>query len=124
MKFSYRLMFYFFGFLMGCGFLFFVLNKKNTRCSYLPNDRVLKNISSKPFYYSNEATKKIAQDWLDTIDIKNTMIYGDVDFDRSNKKVGAAKLYVIIGKTTKNVPIEITVENYEEKAVLTDVKKI
>lgn len=112
------------GFLMGCGFLFFVLNKKNTRCSYFPNDRVLKNISSKPFYYSDEASKKIAESWLDTIDIKNTMIYGDVDFERSNKKIGLGKLYVIIGKTTKNEPIEIIVENYEEKSVLQDIKKI
>ena len=124
MKFSYRLMFYFFGFLMGCGFLFFVLNKKNTRCSYLPNDRVLKNISSKPFYYSDEASKKLAQSWLDTIDIKNTMLFGDVDFERSNKKIGSGKLYVIVGKTTKNQPIEIIVENYEEKAVLQDIKKL
>ena len=124
MKFSYRLMFYFFGFLMGCGFLFFVLNKKNTRCSYLPNDRVLKNISSKPFYYSDEASKKLAQSWLDTIDVKNTMLFGDVDFDRSNKKIGSGKLYVIEGKTTKNQPIEIIVENYEEKAVLQDIKKL
>ena len=124
MKFSYRLMLYFFGFLMGCGFLFFVLNKKNTRCSYLPNDRVLKNISSKPFYYSDEASKKLAQSWIDTIDVKNTMLFGDVDFDRSNKKIGSGKLYVIIGKTTTNQPIEIIVENYEEKAVLQDIKKL
>ena len=52
------------------------------------------------------------------------MIYGEVDFDRSNKKIGAGKLYVIIGKTTKNQPIEITVENYEERAVLANIKKI
>ena len=123
MKFSYRLTFYFFGFLIGCGFMFFILNKKNTRCSYFPNDRVLKNISSKPFYYSEKASEKIAENWLDTIDIKNTLMYGDVDFDRSNIKIGSGKLYTIIGKTTKNVPIEVVVENYDEKAILKDVIK-
>lgn len=124
MKFSYRLTFYFFGFLIGCVFVFFVLNQKNTRCSYFPNDRVLKNISSKPFYYSEKASKKIAESWLDTIDIKNTLIYGDVDFGKSNIKIGSGKLYRIVGKTTKNIPIEVVVENYEEKAVLKDVIKI
>ena len=124
MKFSYRLTFYFFGFLVGCIMVFFVMNKKNTRCSYFLNDRVLKNISSKPFYYSDIATKKIAQDWLDTIDVKNTLLYGDVDFSRSNKKFGSGKLYTIIGKTTKNQPLEVIIENYEEKAVLKDVIKL
>lgn len=124
MKFSYRLTFYFFGFLVGCIMVFFVMNKKNTRCSYFPNDRVLKNISSKPFYYSDIAAKKIAQDWLDTIDVKNTLLYGDVDFSRSNKKFGSGKLYTIIGKTTKNQPLEVIIENYEEKAVLKDVIKL
>ncbi|WP_309608114.1 DUF4258 domain-containing protein [Flavobacterium sp.] len=84
----------------------------------------MKNISSKPFYYSDIASKKIAENWLDSIDIKNTLIYGDVDFGRSNIKIGSGKLYTIIGKTTKNIPIEVVVENYEDKAVLKDVVKI
>ena len=61
---------------------------------------------------------------MDTIDIKNTLIYGDVDFGKSNIKIGSGKLYRIVGKTTKNIPIEVVVENYEEKAVLKDVIKI
>lgn len=123
MKFSFRLSYYLFGFIIGCFFLFFVLNKKNTRCSYFPNDRVLKNLRSKPFYYSDVASSKIAQNWLDTIDIKNTLEYGDVEFDRSNIEVGSGKLYTVIGKTTKNQPIEVIVENYEDKVILKDVIK-
>ena len=72
---------------------------------------------------SEKASKKIAENWLDTLDIKNTLMYGDVDFDRSNIKIGSGKLYTIIGKTTKNVPIEVVVENYDEKAILKDVIK-
>jgi hypothetical protein len=123
MKFSYRLSYYLFGFLVGCVFVFFVLNKKNTQCTYFPNDRVLNNIRSKPFYYSDNASKELAEDWLDTIDVKNTLQYGDVDFSRSNLKISQGKLYTIIGKTTKNQPIEVIIENYEEKAVLRDIKK-
>lgn len=123
MKFSFRLSYYLFGFIIGCFFLFFVLNKKNTRCSYFPNDRVLKNLRSKPFHYSEIASKKLAEDWLDTIDVKNTLEYGDVEFDRSNIKVGSGKLYVVNGKTTKNQAIEVIVENYETSVVLKDIIK-
>ncbi len=123
MKFSYRLSYYLFGFVVGCFFLFFVLNQKKTRCSYFPNDRVLNNIISKPFEYSETAQEKLAQSWVDTIDIKNTLKYGDVDFDRSNIEIASGKLYTIIGKTTKDTPIELIIENYETKAILRDIVK-
>ena len=123
MKFSYRLSYYLFGFLVGCIFLFFVLNQKRTRCSYFPNSRVLNNINTKAFQYSDLASKKIAEDWLDTIDVKNTMQYGDVDFSRSNVAIPKGKLYIIEGKTTKNAEIEVIVENYEHKAVVRDIVK-
>jgi hypothetical protein len=123
MKFSYRLSYYLFGFLIGCFFLFFILNQKNTRCSYFPNDRVLNNLRSKSFIYSDLSEKKIAEDWLDREDIINTVTYGDVDFSRSIIKSGKGKLYIIEGKTVKNIPIEIIVENYEDRAVLRDVVK-
>jgi Domain of unknown function (DUF4258) len=123
MKFSYRLSYYLFGFLIGCFFLFFILNQKNTRCSYFPNDRVLNNLRSKPFIYSDLATKKIDEDWLDKEDIVNTLTYGDVDFGRSIIEKGTGKLYIVEGKTLENIPIEVIVENYENRAVLRDVVK-
>jgi hypothetical protein len=124
MNFAYRLSYYLFGFLVGALFLFFVLNQKHARCSYFPNDRVLNNIRSKPFHYSALASQKLAENWLDTIDVKNTLQYGDVDFDRSNVKIAKGKLYTIIGKTTKNQSIEVIIENYEDMALLKDIKKI
>ncbi|GAA4757255.1 MULTISPECIES: DUF4258 domain-containing protein [Flavobacterium] len=124
MKFYQRLSYYLLGFLFGCVFLFFFLNKKQTRCSYFPNDRVLNNIVSKPFHYSPEASKVLDEGWIDTLDIKNTLTYGDVDFDRSNVKTGNGKLYIIEGKTTKNQFIELSIINQEDKAILKEIKKI
>ncbi len=89
----------------------------------MPNARVLNDLRTKPFHYSDLASQKLAQEWLDTIDIKNTLEYGDVDFDRSNIKYKNGKLYTVIGKTTKNQPIEVIVENYENRVILRDVKK-
>lgn len=124
MKFSQRLSYYLFGFILGSFFLFFVLGKKNARCSYFPNDRVLKDLRSKPFYYSKSSSLILAKSWIDTIDIKNTLTYGDVDFSRSNIKKGDGKKYVVIGKTTKNIPLELEVINYEKKVVLEQIKKL
>ncbi|MBP9794277.1 MAG: DUF4258 domain-containing protein [Flavobacterium sp.] len=124
MNFISRLSYYLFGALGGSIIVYFVFSKKETRCSYFPNERVLNNIRTKPFHYSDAASKVLDEEWIDSLDVKNTLTLGDVDFDRSNIKVGAAKLYVIEGKTTKNQKIELTVENFENKAVLKEIKKL
>jgi Domain of unknown function (DUF4258) len=122
-NFTSRLAYYLFGVLGGSIILFFVLNQKKARCSYFPNERVLNNLKTKPFIYSKEANAILNEKWIDTSDISNTLNYGDVDFDRSNIKVGSGKLYTIEGKTSKNQAIELVVENYENKAILKDIKK-
>jgi len=124
MNFISRLSYYLFGALGGSIIVYFVFSKKDTRCSYFPNERVLNNIRTKSFHYSEAASKVLAEEWIDSLDIKNTLTLGDVDFDRSNTKMGGKKLYIIEGKTTKNQKIELTVENYENKAILKEIKKL
>lgn len=124
MNFISRLSYYLFGALGGSIIVYFVLSKKASRCSYFPNERVLNNIRTKSFHYSDAASKVLAEEWIDTLDIKNTLTLGDVDFDRSNTKMGGKKLYIIEGKTTKDQKIELTVENYENRAVLKEIKKL
>ena len=123
-KFTHRLAYYLFGVLGGSIILFFVLNQKKASCSYFPNERVLNNLRTKPFHYSKEASKAITEKWVDTVDIKNTLTYGDVDFDRSNIKTKkGGKLYTIEGFTSKKQPIELVVENFDDKAVLNEIRK-
>jgi len=123
MKFKYRLGYYMVGFSMGLFIVAMIWSGKDTRCNYFPNARVLNNIRTKPFYYSDEAKKILAEPWIDTVDIVNTFKFGDVDFDRSNKEFQRGKLYVIEGKTTKNEPFELEVVNYEQKAILKNIIK-
>lgn len=123
MKFYQRFAYYIFGFSIGLVFLFFILNGKETSCSYFPNARVLKDLRSKPFHYSDVAKEKLTQKWVDTADIKKTLTYGDVDFDRSNIKQGSGKLYTVEGKNSKNEKITVEVINYSDKVVLKDIKK-
>jgi len=124
MTFKYRFAYYMFGFVIGIFFVAMVYGGKKTSCNYFPNARVLNDLRTKPFQYSKEASVILAEKWIDTIDIKNTLEFGDVDFDQSNKPFKGGKLYVIEGKTTKSQPIILEVINYPEKAVLKDIKKI
>ncbi len=108
---------------MGSFFVAAVFSGKDTRCNYFPNARVLNDLRNKPFGYSDKAIIVLAEKWVDTADIKNTLKFGDVDFDKSNVKVGSGKIYVIEGKTLKNQEIILKVINYPEKAVLDEIIK-
>ena len=123
MKFVHRFAYYLVGFVIGCFFVAMVFSGKDTRCNYFPNARVLNDLRNKPFYYDVEASKQLIQKWVDTTDIKNTLTHGDVDFDKSNVKIGNGKLYTIYGKTKKNQEITLEVINYSEKAVLRNILK-
>jgi hypothetical protein len=123
MKFSHRFAYYLIGLIMGSFFVAAVFSGKDTRCNYFPNARVLNDLRNKPFHYSDKASLILSEKWIDTIDIKNTLKFGDVDFDKSNIKVGTGKLYRINGKTITNQKITLEVINYGEKAVLKDIVK-
>lgn len=123
MKFYQRFAYYSLGMIIGMVFLFMFLNGKDMSCSYFPNARVLKDIRSKPFYYSDEAKVKLNQKWVDTSDIRKTLTYGDVIFNKSNIPSGNGKLYVIEGKNSKNEAITLEVVNYAEKVLLKDIIK-
>ncbi len=123
MKFFQRFAYYLVGLFMGLFFVSMVFSGKDTRCNYFPNARVLNDLRNKPFNYSPKASEILAQSWVDTTDIKNTLQFGDVDFDQSNIAIGKGKKYVIEGKTVKNQEITLTITNYSDKAVLEDIAK-
>jgi hypothetical protein len=122
MKFVHRFAYYLVGLVIGCFFVALVFSGKDTRCSYFPNARVLNDLRNKPFEYSDKATQILAQPWIDKNDIKQSLTFGDVDFDKSNTEFGKnTKVYIIEGKTAKNVDIILTVENQASKAILVDI---
>jgi len=123
MKLYQRFAYYLVGFIIGLFFVAMVLSGKDTRCNYFPNARVLNDIRNKPFIYDIEASRRLKEDWVDINDIKNTLTYGDVDFNKSNVKEGSGKLYIIYGKTKKNKEISLEIINYPEKAVLRNIIK-
>ena len=123
MKFIHRFAYYLVGLIIGLFFVALVFSGKDTRCNYFPNSRVLNDLRNKPFYYSDKASMILAEKWIDTADIKNTLQFGDVDFDNSNVVLKKGKLYIIEGKTIKNQEVTLKVINYPDKAVLEDIIK-
>ncbi|PWB25456.1 DUF4258 domain-containing protein [Flavobacterium sp. HTF] len=123
MKFVHRFAYYLIGLVMGCFVVAAIFSGKDTRCNYFPNARVLNNLRTKPFQYSDKAIQTLNEKWVDTADIKNTLTYGDVDFDQSNVSFKKGKLYIIEGKTIKNQEIILKVINYENKAILDEIVK-
>jgi hypothetical protein len=123
MNFIQRFAYYLVGLILGLFVVAAIFSGKDTRCNYFPNARVLNDLSAKPFFYSDKASKILSEKWVDTIDIKNTLKMGDVDFDKSNIPYKKGKLYVIEGKTSKNQQITVKVINYSNKAVLEDIEK-
>jgi len=123
MKFVHRFAYYLVGLVMGLFFVAAIFSGKDTRCNYFPNARVLNDLRNKPFHYSDKASQILAEKWIDTTDIKNTLKFGDVDFDKSNVELKKGKLYVIEGKTIKNQEVTLKVINYSDKAVLEDIIK-
>lgn len=123
MKFTYRFAYYLIGLLMGLFVVAAIFSGKDTRCNYFPNARVLNDLRNKSFVYSDKASQILNEKWVDTADIKNTLQFGDVDFDKSNISVEKGKLYTVYGKTAKNQEITVEVINYSDKAVLRDIIK-
>ena len=124
MKFIHRFAYYLVGLVIGIFFVAMVFSGKDTRCNYFPNARVLNDLRNKPFHYSEKASQILAEKWVDTSDIKNSLKFGDVDFDQSNVLFKKGKLYIIEGKTVKNQEIILKVINYDNRAVLDDIIKI
>jgi hypothetical protein len=124
MKFVQRFSYYLVGLVLGCFFVALVFSGKDTRCNYFPNARVLNDIRNKPFHYSENAEKVLSENWVNIADIKNTLEFGDINFDKSDTEFGKnTKIYIIEGKTLKGQEIILKVKNEEGKATLEEILK-
>jgi len=121
MKFIQRVGYYLGGFAVGLIVLAFFLSGKRTSCSYGPDARVLKNISTKEQLLSNSVIAEINNQRIDSLTIAYILKKGDVNFSESNTKLETCKIYVIEGDYNKQ-EIVLTVENCENTATIQSVK--
>ena len=127
MKFQFRLAYYLFGLFLGAIFVIWFLKAKSddkgVEFCYLPNCRVLKDLRSKSLEIDTLAKISLTEKWVTIEDIKQSLRYGDVDFDKSNEPYRKGKIYVIEGKTANNEEITITMVNYTNKVLLEKIQK-
>lgn len=127
MKFQFRLAYYLFGLFLGGVFVIWFLKAKATdrgvEFCYLPNCRVLKDLRSKSLEIDSLAKVALSEKWVTMEDIKQSLYYGDVDFDKSNENYKKGKIYIIEGKTIENKEIRIIMINYTNKVILEKIEK-
>src|SRR5690606_1930660 len=122
MKFINRLAYYLLGLMVGVLFLIFFFKGKygdrDMSYCYLPNCRVLKDLRSKPFHYSDVASEKIKQGVLDTIQLKEIFRNGDVDISKSNVPMENGKYYLIEDELEGKRTAFFVVRDYKIRVVL------
>ena len=125
MDFLKRLGYFLFGLSIGLVLLTVFLKNKYKESDvffcYLPNCRTLKNIRSKPLYYSEVITKMLKNKEIDSVDINNFLYNGDVDFGKSDTKSVPCKTYFIEGEFRSKQAV-LKVINCTKKATITTLK--
>ena len=120
MAFLKRLGFYLIGFSIGVFFLAIFFKKKSEETGvyfcYFPNCRTLKDIRSKPLYYSEEIRTRLQNKDFDSIAIDKLLLDGDVDFAKSNTKSIPCKTYYIRGMVKERNAV-LEVRNCENEAI-------
>ncbi len=110
LSFSKRLGYFSFGLIIGIFLVRFFYQKKNIEFDYLPNDRTLKSIRNKPYLqYTETALKEMKLLKIDSADIQTILLYGKVNFKKSDTKSNPCKTYTI-EPTQKTKSFSITVE--------------
>ena len=120
MKFIHRIGYYLGGFSIGLIFLAFFLSGKRASCSYGPDARVLKNISTKQLVYSPNVIELITNKSIDSLTISKILKSGDIDFSEVNRDLDSCKIY-IIEQEINDKNIALTVENCETTATVLEI---
>ena len=120
-----RLGYFLVGLSVGIVFLAFFLKKKTEQTGvsfcYFPNCRVLKDLRSKPFYYSDQISEMLKNKELDTLTINSFFTEGEVNFGDSDTKSTPCKTYLIESEIdNKNVSLKVI--NCPERVTVIDLK--
>ncbi len=117
-----RVGYYLGGFSMGLIILAFFLNGKHVSCSYGPEARVLKDISTKKVVYNEAVTKAISNHTIDSTTIAQILANGSISFSDSQARKKPCGIYVIEG-TNDQKNIVLSVENCDSIATVLNITK-
>jgi len=84
------------GFIPGVFLMFFILNKKDAGCSYLPNERVISESLSKNFVFSENFNETLKTLNLTEKFIRDSLIkFGKIEFGKSNAQGKPCPRYIL-----------------------------
>ena len=112
--------FYMIGVALGGVIVYYILDKKKTTFCYLPNCRVLKDISLKKRDFSPTVQELIDNKKLDTAIISYTYKEGNINFSKSKTKQKSCKQYYIDSKYNER-NYEFLIENCDSIALVKQV---
>jgi len=113
-----RLGFFLFGLAIGVYLLGRFYDNKNATFEYGPNARTLKSIRNKPhFVYSEEVSKIMQQQNIDTTAVQSLLYYGNIKFSKENRGKAPCHTY-LIEPTKKTADISISVERCDSVATV------
>ena len=112
---------YGFGFAIGILLVIFILGGKDASCNWMPNARMLQIIRSKQISYSEEVQTKVNSALIDSTDIDQVLVLGDIDFSKSEVKNNPCRKYLINGNI-KDQKAELTVKVCDSIATIETVK--
>jgi hypothetical protein len=121
MKLIQRIGYYLGGFSIGLVILAFFLNGKKASCSYGPDARVLKNINSKKIVYSSTVNTFIANNTIDSLEIRTVLKKGDINFSESDTRKKPCGIYNVEGDVNEK-EIILFIENCDSIATITNLK--
>ena len=120
MKLIHRIGYYFSGFSVGLIILVFFFNGKHVSCSYGPEARVLKDISTKKMVYNDAAKTAISENHIDSTTIAQILKKGNINFSDSQARKKPCGVYAIEGKMSEK-EIILTVENCDSIATILNI---
>ena len=118
-----RFTLYGFGFAMGLVLVFFFLGGKNASCNWMPNDRILNIIAQKKISFADEVKETMVSSSVDSLDVMQVLINGEIDFSKSIVKNEPCRNYWIQGKAAQK-ELVITVELCDSLALVKTLKSI
>lgn len=99
MELARRIVWYLFGALIGIIFVYsWFGNRTDISCNYFPDARVKGDLLKKNINYNSSTLEILFSNDLDSNDISELLVDGDVVFSKSNTKLDSCKIYFIENK--------------------------
>lgn len=120
MKLIQRTGYYLAGFSIGIIILAFIWKGKRAEFSYLPEARVLKNISTKKLVYSQKVKEIIESKSIDSLTISDILKFGDIDFSKVDRSLDSCKTYIIESEVN-DTEVSLRVQNCDSIATIQNI---